>query len=85
MTDEEMRIAIAEVCGWKVINDTLCNVKPDKNGDPEIEPIAPLPDYLNDLNAMHEAERVLNAGQINTYLGHLYRNAKVANSESLLD
>lgn len=59
MKPEEQRIKIAEACGWEVINDTLCNVRPDRNGDPEIEPVAPLPDYLNDLNAMREVEEVL--------------------------
>jgi hypothetical protein len=59
MTQEEKRIKLAEVAGWEVIELTLCNVKPDKNGDPEIEPIAPLPDYFNDLNAVHELEETL--------------------------
>jgi hypothetical protein len=59
MNTDKQRIAIAEACGWTVINDTLCHVTPDRNGEPEIEPIARLPDYLTDLNAMHEAEKVL--------------------------
>lgn len=48
MTDEQMRIAIAEACGWK----------PDKRGLGWLSPhgyYAPEPDYLNDLNAMHAA------------------------------
>jgi len=56
MTQEDKRIKLAEAAGWEVIELTLCNVKPDKNGDPEIEPIAPLPDYFNDLNAVHLLE-----------------------------
>lgn len=64
MTNEQMRIAIAEACGWEVISNTLCNVKPDKNGDPEIEPIAPLPDYLNDLNACAEFEKTLTDSEL---------------------
>lgn len=59
LTDEEIRIKVAEACGWEVISDTLCNVKPDKNGDPEIEPIAPLPNYPADLNACAEFEKTL--------------------------
>ncbi len=58
MTPEAQRIAIAEACGWTVINDTLCHVTPDKDGLPQIAWIARLPDYLNDLNAMAEAEKV---------------------------
>ena len=52
MTPEQQRIAIAEACGWK----------PDKRGLGWLSPhgyYAPEPDYLNDLNAMHDAEKVL--------------------------
>ena len=59
MNTEKQRIAIAEACGWTVINGYLCHVTPDKNNEPVIATIAPLPDYLNDLNAMHEAEQCL--------------------------
>jgi hypothetical protein len=54
MTQEEKRIKLYEAAGWEVIELTLCNAKLDKNGDPEIEPIAPLPDCFTDLNAVHE-------------------------------
>jgi hypothetical protein len=50
MTPEEQRIAIAEACGWKT-------------GYRDPEAWHPLPDYLNDLNAMHEAEKVLDKRQ----------------------
>jgi hypothetical protein len=46
MTPEAQRIAIAEECGWKT-------------GYRDPEAWHPLPDYLNDLNAMHEAEKML--------------------------
>lgn len=53
MTDQEINIAIAEACGWK----------PHYSGDgfgehPIYAPrqMVRLPDYCNDLNAMHEAE-----------------------------
>jgi hypothetical protein len=46
MNKEAQRIAIAETCGWKT-------------GYRDPEAWHPLPDYLNDLNAMHEAENVL--------------------------
>ena len=52
MNPEKQRIAIAEACGWK----------PDKRGLGWLSPhgyYSPEPDYLNDLNAMHEAEKVL--------------------------
>jgi hypothetical protein len=55
MTDEQINIAIAESLGWDVFFDTLCNITPDHNGEPVIEPIEPLPNYTSDLDAMHEA------------------------------
>ena len=60
MTLEKQRITIAEACGWTVINDTICDPKPEvvngqQTGNIDINPVATLPDYLNDLNAMHEA------------------------------
>lgn len=61
ITDEEKRIKIAEVCGWK-----FCAPKPSwltpywtNPVTKELSVFAQLPDYLNDLNAMHEAEKVL--------------------------
>ena len=65
MTKEEQRIAIAEACGWKRsdLRPSWCH--PDnwsmaKNGSYEVWVSRDkLPDYLNDLNAMHEAEGVL--------------------------
>lgn len=58
MTPEKQRIAIAEACGW---------ARPEwKYGQYEWNnpqgvnvPSSQFPDYLNDLNAMHEAEKVL--------------------------
>ena len=74
MTPEEQQIAIAEACGWTNIclqplwvsdiedefPPVLCGTHPSK-GRPEGIPkrFGPLPDYLNDLNAMHDAEKVL--------------------------
>jgi hypothetical protein len=64
MTPEEQRIAIAEACGWTVKRWT------DGEGNSVVGLLPPgvektsssfrhSPDYLNDLNAMHEAEKVL--------------------------
>jgi hypothetical protein len=74
MTEKQQRIAIAEACGWTNIclqplwvsdiedefPPVLCGTHPSK-GRPEGIPkrFGPLPDYLNDLNAMHEAEKML--------------------------
>jgi hypothetical protein len=92
MTQEQKRIAIAEVCGWKFHPPTehlyskqekadaiMCWVRP--GNDPWL--MERVPDYFNDLNACHEMEEVLNAGQINAYLGKLYENTKPAKVGSI--
>lgn len=67
MNKEEQRIAIAEACGWTEIGviDYLCGIHPQMlnakayDGSSLTPPIWEVPDYLNDLNAMHEAEKIL--------------------------
>ena len=53
MTPEEQRIKIAEACGHK-FEKFMCN--PPRLINPAIQ-LSEIPDYLNDLNAMHEAEK----------------------------
>ena len=57
MTSEQQRIAIAKACGWRRIHGAEIYEWSwmDKNDNGTNE----LPDYLNDLNAMHEAEKKL--------------------------
>ena len=57
MSPEAQRIAIAEACGWK---------------DEIVKAFHGLPDYLNDLNAMHEAENTLTEKQRCRYSDELY-------------
>jgi len=58
MKPEQQNIAIAEACGWTEISDWGAG---GVNGKHPTEPWTEvIPDYLNDLNAMHEAERTLN-------------------------
>jgi hypothetical protein len=60
MDDLEQEIAIAKICGWthtKIIH----NPDPSAYGRHPVHAAgltwdSPLPDYLNDLNAMHDAE-----------------------------
>lgn len=77
MTDDEMRIAIAEAEGWTKIRMTIKGA-----GAPERRPSphgwcrgrkyeAPLPNYLGCLNAMHEAEKVLDGKQRFDYINNL--------------
>lgn len=75
MTPEQQRIAIAEACG-------ITNVAPMivKNVKHEGDDITVgiwsddgwVPQYLNDLNAMHEAEETLQESQRVTYSNELY-------------
>jgi len=80
MTPEDQRIAIAEACGatWKadhfenpmlVRDDIVLAVCPDES--PTF--LLSLPDYLNDLNAMHEAEKMLRNGQAEIFVEWLNR------------
>lgn len=67
MTDEEINIAIAQVCGWEEIGkyDPCRGISPQWkdarafDGSPLDPPIWDIPDFCNDLNAMHEAELLL--------------------------
>ena len=57
MTNEQIRIAIAEACGtmkWSYALPTKCIA-------------VGVPDYCNDLNAMHEAEKTLGREQWDMY------------------
>ena len=73
MTPEQQRIKIAEACGWKFHPLTehpytqeekaaaiMCWVRPGNDS----WRTGCVPDYLNDLNAMHEAEKMLDFNQL---------------------
>jgi len=74
MTDEQINAAIAEACGWVKVDAKVIRERNfaqwllrdgqwwrhDENR--EIAQIDGLPNYCNDLNAMHEAEEVLLSG-----------------------
>jgi hypothetical protein len=74
MNTEKQRIAIAEACGHGDYGTRM-------NGwhDDQIES---LPDYLNDLNAMHKAEKVLTEEQRVAYSNHTYDVACKAQRET---
>jgi hypothetical protein len=62
MTPEQQRVAIAEACGWTNVAPRIVkNVK--HQGDNILvgtwSDNGWIPDYLNDLNAMHDAEQML--------------------------
>ena len=63
MSDQEINIAIAEACGWKFDDSMEMWLSPN---DIHFFPWQ-LPDYCNDLNAMHEAEGTLTKQQQEEY------------------
>lgn len=63
MTDQEQNIAVAEACGWKRMDVLGGSVewwgRWEKGNNNPLEIRTSCPDYGNDLNAMHEAEKWL--------------------------
>jgi hypothetical protein len=57
MTNKQINIAIAKACGWKE----------EEFGPSWYQSYTKMPDYCNDLNAMHEAEMVLTEEQMAIY------------------
>lgn len=58
MTKEQINAAIAEACGWTQV-DAVHRSGKAPNADYVGNEF--IPNYCNDLNAMHEAEKMLNA------------------------
>jgi hypothetical protein len=76
MTKEQINIAIAEACGWTGFNpdnipDCLQYTARSPSGKWGL-----IPDYLNDLNAMHEAENHLPSDKKEDYWYQLYENCR---------
>jgi hypothetical protein len=84
MTPEKQRIAIAEASGWTRVWDSafrqwiqrspdkaLATCDPDPNANWELHR---LPDYLNDLNAMHEAELAVFGNDWDEALWAIYKH-----------
>ena len=60
MNKDEMRIKIAESCGWTDLRWIGAAGEKELYGKPAVRPGGIcVPDYLADLNAMHEAEQTL--------------------------
>ena len=82
MTEEQQRIAIAEACGWKNVDAGAGRVwgftSRHKGTPSESDVCVDVPNYLNDLNAMHEAERTMGDPQLwdeyQSYLSDAMRN-----------
>ena len=83
MNPEQQRIAIAEACGWTAKEDKdgfWRAVDPSGNMTYTLWVSemnvwsAGMPDVLNDLNAMHEAEETLDASQCAEYARQLMKH-----------
>lgn len=82
MNPEQQRIAIAEACGWVYVPEDATWRSPEKftwrcHSSP--------PDYLNDLNAMHEAEKALTGDQRDRYVYILAGITDPSNEMGLAD
>ena len=84
MTDRQINLAIAKACGWTDIRDSGVwhnfapwglppQVKSPKETSSDYISVPNfVPNYCNDLNAMHEAEKVISKEQIDNYCDLLW-------------
>ena len=86
MTPEQQRIAIAKACGWTdcehIESLGLCKGRHKDVRDQYDSGHSELPDYLNDLNAMHEAEKIFNHAKYCRYISGLV-SLTVADNNSI--
>ena len=82
MTPDQQQIAIAKACGWTEIGGLSAKGLVGKPPGEICSFVDFLPDYLNDLNAMHEAEKVLTEEQRIAYSDHTYDGACRAQGET---
>lgn len=74
LTNEQKRVKIAEACGWRTCPDMgrlFAKWKQNKTGK-LADCDEHLPDYLNDLNAMAEAEKTLTDDQHKEFRAKLW-------------
>jgi len=67
MNNEQINAAIAQACGWTDIEECTCGFKTRGNPPWYSAHKKHIPNYCNDLNAMHEAENVLTEDQFKWY------------------
>ena len=71
MTSIEINLAIAEACGWTDISQYTQAVDGWYGHEPENGLHSQVPNYCNDLNAMHEAEKQMRNGDWTRYCQYL--------------
>ena len=68
LTPEEQRIKVARLCGWKKHNKEQAMFWAPTNGlNPKTGKLDIMPDYLNDLNAMHEVLKIMRPMQTHNF------------------
>jgi hypothetical protein len=67
MTNKQINTAIAEACGWRIEDGVYV-----WHGNGIDRTCWELWDWCNDLNAMHEAEKVLTKEQVRKYHNYMY-------------
>ena len=77
MNKEQKRIKLAEAAGWKEISDWKAAGINGKH--PTESWVEVIPDYFNDLNEVHELEKILTLSQFWSYADRL--NAMVDGSK----
>ena len=85
MKPEAQQLAIAEACGWKKYDNPHENDWHRYSAPIGTSPFLgrhALPDYFNDLNAMHEAEKMLTEEQRIAYSDCTYDIALKAQKET---
>lgn len=78
MSPERINRTIHSLRGLPIMTDGWVpsyNDPDNFGGHPEAEPL-PVPDYLNDLNAIHEAEKVMTTEQKREYVRNLFRKSQ---------
>lgn len=72
MTKERIRIVMAEACGFVCVNPLHQNISQLSffNGETECG-FETLPNYPDDLNAVHEAEKTLDINSLSRYADEL--------------
>ncbi len=76
MTDKEINRAVAESAGWELVpldGRVVAGYLVMTWKRPDGEKGFPLPDYCNDLNVMHEAEKTLTREQVVDYCAFTLR------------
>ena len=90
MTEEEINVKIAEVCGWKKVQMSAAQTiwfheeHPPACTDND-SPNKCLPNFCQDLNAMHEAEGILPIEEWRNYIDALEEVVKAHEHSSNMD